>query len=255
MDPTFERLTEAERAVYEWQLDVAGFGEPGQLRLKQATVLISRVGGLGGVVAYQLAAAGVGHLLLAHAGNVKPSDLNRQLLVTHAGIGQSRIESAARRLAELNPHIRITPVAENVSADNAARMVGQADLVVDCAPLFAERFALNSEAVRQAKPMVECAVYELQAHLTTILPGRTPCLACLYPEDPSAWRRRFPVFGAVACSVGGLAAMEAIKVLAGLGQPLAGRLLIMDLRSLEFQTVRIVRRPDCAVCGPVGPVV
>lgn len=244
-------MSEAERVYYEWQLDVPGFGEVGQAKLKAATVLISRVGGLGGLVAYQLAAAGVGHLILAHAGNIQPADLNRQLLMTHAGVGQSRVESAARRLAELNPHVHFTPIPENVSDANADRLVSQADLVVDCAPLFTERFALNRAAIRQGKPMVECAVYELQAQLTTILPGRTPCLACLYPEDPPAWQRRFPIFGAVAGSVGCLAAMEAIKVLSGLGEPLAGRLLMMDLRSMSFQIIELHRRMDCSVCGSV----
>src|SRR5688572_4529196 len=145
-------MTDAERAIYEWQLDVPGFGEAGQERLKQSTVLITRVGGLGGAVAYQLAAAGVGHLVLAHAGTIKPADLNRQLLMTHAGVGRSRVASAAQRLAELNPLVRVTPVAENVTEANVERLVSQANLVVDCAPLFAERFALNREAIRQGKP-------------------------------------------------------------------------------------------------------
>ena len=108
-----------------------------------------RVGGLGGVAAYELAAAGVGRLVLAHAGNVKPADLNRQLLMTHAGIGASRVESAARRLRELNPRVEVVAVPENVSPENAARLVGMADVVVDAAPLFEERYALNAEAVRQ----------------------------------------------------------------------------------------------------------
>jgi molybdopterin/thiamine biosynthesis adenylyltransferase len=245
-------LTDAERAVYEWQLDVPGFGEAGQERLKRATVLVTRVGGLGGAVAYNLAAAGIGHLVLAHAGNIRPGDLNRQILMTHAGLGHSRIESAARRLAELNPALRITPIAENISDNNVERLVGLADLVVDCAPLFAERFALNRTVVRQGKPMVECAMYELQLQMTTILPGKTPCLACLYPEDPPAWRRRFPVFGAVSGTLGGLAAMEAIKVLAGFGEPLAGRLLTMDLRSMASQCIGLQRRADCPVCGSLG---
>src|SRR5262249_46711352 len=147
--------------------------------------------------------------------------------------------------------LRITPVAENVSDANAEGLVGATDLVVDAAPLFAERFALNRAAVRLGRPMVECAVYELQIQLTTILPGRTPCLACLYPDDPPAWRRRFPVFGAVSGAAGGLAAMEAIKVLAGLGEPLAGRLLTMDLRSMATQSIALSRDPDCPVCGGV----
>ena len=97
--------------------------------------------------------------------------------------------------------------------------------------------------------MVECAMYELEGQITTILPGQTPCLSCLYPEDPPTWHREFPVFGAVSGTVGCIAAMEAIKVLAGLGETLAGRFLTYDLRRVTFRMQRIARDPDCVVCG------
>lgn len=249
MNDRLPPLTDEERAVYEWQMWVPDFGEAGQQALKAATVLISRVGGVGGTVAYCLAAAGVGRLILAHAGAIKPSDLNRQLLMTHAGLGSSRVESAARRLRELNPRLEVVAFAENVGEDNVARLVSQADLVADCAPLFGERFLLNQEAVRQRKPLVDCAMYEMEAQLTTILPGQTPCLACLYPAPPPAWKRQFPVFGAVAGTIGCLAAMEAIKVLAGFGEPLTGRLLTCNLRTMTFRTLRLQRDPTCTICG------
>jgi molybdopterin/thiamine biosynthesis adenylyltransferase len=210
---------------------------------------VSRVGGVGGCVAYQLAAAGVGRLVLAHGGAVVPSDLNRQLLMTHDALGTPRVESAARRLRELNPRLLVDTVPEHVSAANVARLVAAADLVVASAPRFGERLLLNAEAVRQGKPLVDCAMYELTLQLTTVLPGRTPCLACLYPEEPPGWKREFPVFGAVAGVVGSLGAMEAVKVLAGLGEPLAGRILLADLRDMTFRTVALRRRADCAVCG------
>ncbi len=242
-------LDSVERDTYAWQMWVPDFGESGQRALRDASVLVSRVGGLGGVVAYELAAAGVGRLVLAHGGNAKPSDLNRQLLLTHDGLGKSRVESAQRRLLELNPRLDVVAVPENVSDANAARLVERADVVVDCAPRFEERMRLNAEAVRQGKPMVEAAMYELQGQITTILPGQTPCLACLVPEPPPAWRREFPVFGAVSGTVGCIAAMEAIKLLAGVGEPLAGRLLAFDLRDVAFRTRRIHRRAGCSVCG------
>lgn len=242
-------LTDHERAVYEWQMWVADFGEAGQRRLKASAALVSRVGGVGGTVAYYLAAAGIGKLVLAHAGNVRPSDLNRQLLMTHAGLDAPRVDSAARRLRELNPRLEIDAVGENITEANVADLVGRVDLVADCAPLFSERLLMNREAVRQGKPLVDSAMFDLEAQLTTILPGRTPCLACLYPAEPPAWKRQFPVFGAVAGSIASLAAMEAIKVLGGFGEPLAGRLLIANLRDMSFRTVRISRNPHCAVCG------
>jgi molybdopterin/thiamine biosynthesis adenylyltransferase len=226
-----------------------GFSESGQAKLKRASVLISRCGGLGGAVAYQLAAAGVGRLVLAHAGNVKPSDLNRQILMTHEWLGRPRVECAARRLRELNPRLVVDALPENVDATNAERLTAQVDLVADCAPLFEERYALNRAAVRLGKPMIECAVYELEAHLTTFLPGQTGCLRCLYPEPSIHWQRQFPVFGAVSGTVGSLAAMEAIKVLAGFGKPLTGELLTFDLRDMTFRKYRIARDPQCPDCG------
>ncbi len=244
-----QSLADMERQLYQWQLWVSGFGEEGQRRLKGASVLVSRCGGVGGAVALELAAAGVGRIILAHAGNLKPSDLNRQILMTHDWLGRPRVECAARRLRELNPRLDVVTVGENVSEANAACLVGQADVVADCAPLFEERFLMNREAVRQHKPMVECAVYELEAQITSIIPGRTACLACLCPEPPADWRRQFPVFGAVAGMVGCLGAMEVIKLLAGLGEPLLNRLLSCDLLTMSFRTVKTTRSPDCAVCG------
>lgn len=246
---TPQPLTDEERATYEWQTWVPDFGEEGQERLKGATVLVSRIGGLGGMVAYELAAAGIGRLVLAHAGEAKPSDLNRQLLMTHDQLGKSRIQSAEVRLRELNPRLEIVPVGENVSEENVERLVGEADVVVDCAPRFEERFLMNREAVLNSKPMVECAMYEFQAQLTTIVPGETPCLACLFPEAPPAWEREFPVFGAVSGTVGCLAAVEVIKLIAGVGEPLTGQLLTMDLRTMRFHKHSISRRAGCEVCG------
>src|SRR5262245_62432496 len=116
-----DELTPEERTTYEWHMWVPGVGEEGQRRLKGATVLVSRVGGLGGLAAYELAAAGVGRLILAHAGTVKPGDLNRQLLMTHAALGSSRVECAANRLRELNPRVEVVAVPENISPANADR--------------------------------------------------------------------------------------------------------------------------------------
>ena len=241
-------LTPEERAIYEWQMWLPGFGEEGQRKLKSASVLISRVGGLGGVVAYQLAAAGVGRLVLAMGGKVKPSDLHRHLQQSHERIGEPRLPGVVRRLQELNPRVEITAIEENVSEENADALVAQADVVVDAAPLFPERYALNRAAVQARKPMVECAMFALEAHITTILPGRTPCLRCITPEPPPDWKRQFPVLGAVSGTVGCLGAIEVVKLITGIGEPLAGTLLTMDLGTMQFRRLKIARDPDCPVC-------
>ena len=242
-------LNADERATYEWQMWVRGFGEEGQRRLKGACVLVTRVGGLGGNVATQLALAGVGTLVLAHAGDIKPSDLNRQSLMSHGEIGSPRVSAARRRLLELNPRVSVVAIPENASEANADDLVSRADVVFDCAPLFEERFALNRACVRRGKPMIESAVFSLEGQVTTIIPGRTPCLACLFPEPPEHWRRQFPVFGAVAATAGSIAAMEGIKLVAGLGEPLAGTMLYFDLASATFNRIPIRRRERCPVCS------
>jgi molybdopterin/thiamine biosynthesis adenylyltransferase len=243
-------MTPEERARVEWQLDLPGLGEAGQEKLAQSAVLVSRIGGVGGSAAQQLAHAGVGRLVLAHAGELRIDDLNRQGLMSAARVGRPRVETAAERLRELQPGLQVSAVGENASDANAERLVRPADLVVVAAPLFAERLALNRACVRARKPLVDCAMYGLEIQVTTVLPGKTACLACLYPEEPPAWRRRFPVLGAAAATAGALGAAEAVKLLAGFGEPLAGRLLLGDLRDMTFRTIRTSRRPDCAVCSP-----
>jgi molybdopterin/thiamine biosynthesis adenylyltransferase len=247
--PSLPYLSDTEKARYEWQMWTPGIGEEGQQKLKAASVLVSRLGGVGGTVAYYLAAAGIGKLVLAHAGNVKPSDLNRQLLMTTDWLGKPRIQSAERRLLELNPNVEIHTTGENLSEGNASALVGEVDIVVDAAPLYAERYAMNRAAVEQRKPLVECAMYDLDAQLTTLIPGQTPCLACLYPEDPPDWKREFPVFGAVSGMIASMAAVEVIKLITGIGEPLTNRMFWANLRTMNFRTLPIQRNVECCVCG------
>lgn len=244
-----EPLTEEEKAIYDWQISVREFGETGQERLKNSTALISRVGGLGGPLAQELTAAGIGKLILAHAGDVKHSDLNRQVLMTYDGLGKSRIDSAKRRLLELNPRMEIEAVPENICEDNVAHLVAQADIVFDCAPLFEERFLMNRECVKQGKPLVDAAMFDLEYQVTSIIPGETPCLQCIYPEIPPAWKRKFPVFGAVSGTAACIAAMEGIKILSGMGPSLNGKMLYGDLRAMTMRKVPISRRVDCPICA------
>lgn len=245
-------LTPEERERYQWQMWTPGFGEDGQLKLKHATVLISRCGGIGGTVALQLAAAGVGHLILAHGGELRLNDLNRQLLMTTDHIGKPRIDSAVRRLYDLNPNVKITAVDQNISEANVSDLVGKSDLVVSAAPLFEERLLMNREAVRQGRPVIQCAMYDLQATVMTTLPGQTACLACLTPEPPGWWKREFPVFGAVSGTAACIAAMGAIKLLTGLGAAPSGAICAIDFATMHMRSVATSRNPDCPVCRNAG---
>ncbi|OVE75153.1 MoeZ/MoeB [bacterium E08(2017)] len=243
------KLNDEERATYEWQMWIDQLGEAGQEKLKGATALVSRCGGLGGPLCYHLAAAGIGKLIIAHAGNVKHSDLNRQLLMTHDWLGKPRAESAKRRLQELNPRMEVETVQENISEDNAKELVSKVDIVFDCAPLFSERFAMNRQCIEQNKPMVEAAMFSMEGQVTVIIPGRTACLSCLYPEDPPAWKRQFPVLGAVSSIAAAIAATEGIKLITGIGESLAGTILYYDSANMQFQRIPAVRRKDCPVCA------
>jgi len=242
-------LSDEEKATYEWQMWTPAFGEAGQEVLKGTTALVSRVGGLGGVVAYELAAAGLGGMVLAHGGNLKPSDLNRQLLMTHDWLGKPRIESAKRRLLELNPRLNVVAVPENINENNVEELVGQVDIVFDCAPLFQERYLLNEACVRLKKPLVDCAMYSMEGQVTTIIPGETPCLRCIYPEFPAAWTREFPVFGAVSGTAACIGVMEGIKYLSGLGASLKGKMLYYDLQEMTMRKIAMERNPSCPICA------
>ena len=241
-------LNDEERATYEWQIWTRDFGEEGQARLKNSTVLVSRCGGLGSVVAYELAAAGVGRLILAHGGNVKHSDLNRQLLMTHDWLGKPRIESVQRRLLELNPRLDIVPIDANLDLQLAEQWVPQADVCVGAAPLFQERFAMNDACVRFQKPMVNCAMFDTSATISTFPAGGNPCLRCITPGIPEYWKREFPVFGATSGTVACLGAMEAIKLIGGFGKTLERRMIHMDLRDMSFHEVSLNNVKPCELC-------
>ncbi len=243
------KLTQEEKATYEWQIWEPDFGEEGQEKLKNSAALVSRVGGLGSPVAYALAAAGIGKIVLAHGGNIKNSDLNRQILMTHDQLDKPRVECAKRRLLELNPALEVEAIPENVTEENAADLVGKVDVVFDCAPLFQERYAMNKACVEQGKPLVDAAMYSMEGRVTIIIPGETPCFACIYPEFPEGWKREFPVFGAVAAIAGNIAVCEGIKILAGFGTILAGYMLQYNARNMEFKKLKLKKNDSCPVCG------
>ncbi len=242
-------LTATEIERYRRQMMLPGLGELGQRQLKNTTALVTGVGGLGGTAALYLAVAGVGKLILVRGGNLQRDDLNRQILMTDDWVGKPRVFKARDTLAALNPDIEIEAVCEYVSADNIDRLVASADIALDCAFDFKERDLLNGACVRSRTPMVEAAMNAMEAYLTTIVPGQTPCLTCLFPEKPDWDRWGFGVLGAVSGTLACLAALEAVKLVTGLGEPLLGRLLTMDLARAQFSKHRPYQDPDCPVCG------
>jgi molybdopterin/thiamine biosynthesis adenylyltransferase len=244
-------LTEWELEKFKRQIQIPGFGEEAQRKLKASSALVTRVGGLGGPTAMWLAAAGIGRLVIAHGGTLTPSNLNRQILMRGDGVGKPRAPQAEETLRRFNPDLDLVAYAQDAKPHNVAELVGQVDLVCDCSPDFGERLLLNAECWRQGKPMVEAGMNGMEAHLTTILPPHTPCLQCTVPEVPDWWDPLgFGVLGAVPGTLGALTALEAIKVLTGFGELLAGTLLVFDGEDMTFSKFEISKRPDCPICGP-----
>lgn len=242
-------LSDDDRQTYAWQLDIPDFGEAAQEKLKRTTALVSRAGGLGGPLALQLAAAGVGKLILAHGGALRADDLNRQVLMARGHIGRPRADCARETLQRFKPEIEVEAVDSNITPDNAAELVSRADIVFDCAPLFAERFLMNGQCVAQGKPLIDAAMFNFDGQVIPIVPGTTPCLACLYPESPPHWQRRFPVLGAVSALVACVAALEGIKLITGVAPAALGQMILIDARKLSIDRINIARRPDCHTCA------
>ncbi|MCS7030646.1 MAG: HesA/MoeB/ThiF family protein [Gloeomargarita sp. SKYG116] len=244
-------LSAQERERYRRQMQLPHFGETGQLALKRTRVLVTGVGGLGGTVALYLAAAGIGQLILVRGGDLRWDDLNRQVLMTEDWIGRPRVWKAKDTLHAFNPEVAIEAVPDSLTDANRRELVARCDLAVDCAHNFEERALLNRTCVEQGKPMVEAAMDEMTAYLTTLVPGQTPCLQCLFPEFPPWDKYGFGVLGAVAGTLACLAALEVIKYVTGCAPALCGELLVMHLNTLTFRKYRLYREPACPVCSPL----
>lgn len=233
---------------YDRQLNVSGLGVEGQLKLRQATVLIAGLGGLGCSASLYLAAAGVGRLILVDMETVELSNLNRQVLYWTKDVGRLKVDSAAEKLHQLNPNVGLEGVNVKIDEENVYSLVKEADVVVDGMDNFKTRFLLNEACVKLGKPFIHAAIYALEGRLMTIIPGKGPCLRCLIPREPLE-KRPLPVLGAAPGAIACLEAMEAIKIITGIGTPLLGKLLIFDGDSMSFFYVTISRSPTCPTCS------
>ncbi|OWL90746.1 molybdopterin-synthase adenylyltransferase MoeB [Halopseudomonas aestusnigri] len=243
-----QQLLRYSRQILLPQIDIGG-----QQRLLDSRVLIVGVGGLGSPVALYLAAAGVGELVLADLDQVDLSNLQRQIIHHAADIGRDKVASAAERVAAINPqvHCRTLPVA--LADDALLAAVADVDLVLDCSDNFATRHAVNAACVRLGKPLVSGAAIRLEGQLSVFDPRRddSPCYQCLYGDgDEQALScSEAGVVGPLVGLVGSLQALEALKLLAGFGKPLVGRLLLIDALDSRFRELRVRRDPGCSCCG------
>lgn len=223
----------------------------GQEKLRAASILIVGAGGLGCPAALYLAASGVGRLTLADGDTVDLTNLQRQILYRADSIGAPKVQAAREALAAVNPDVAVVPLQERFSEFND--LVAQADIVLDCTDNFATRHALNRACVANNKPLVSGAALRFDAQLVVFDLARpdSPCYACLFPEEAQVEEAQCSTMGVLAPLtgvVGSLQAMEAIKLVTGVGAPLAGRLVIIDALSGEWRSVKIPKDPACPVC-------
>lgn len=240
-------LTPTEWQRYARQLGPGVLNEAGQRRLKAASVLVTRAGGMGGPAALALAMAGVGRIVLAHGGTLETSDLNRQLLGSEADLGQPRASRFAERLRGINRFIVVDALDHEPDDDEAQTLAGDVDVIVSCPPGFTERRRLNRAAVAAKKPLIDAAQWGMSGTLTVVQPGETACLECLHPQEPP-FEELFPVVGAISLAIGSLAALEAIKIISGAGRVQAGRMWMFDWFQGFCSPVELQRDPQCAIC-------
>lgn len=229
-------------------------GGPGQKKLRAARVAVVGAGGLGAPALLYLAAAGVGRIDVIDDDVVSLSNLQRQVLFATADIERPKVEVAVERLAALNPGVAVEPHATRLTAENAAALLDGADIALDGSDSFATRRVVNTACVRLGLPLVSGAIGQWEAQLSLFDPARgAPCYACLFPSDsaeglaPSC--AEAGVVGALPGVVGSLMALETVKHLAGAGETLLGRLLLIDTLAMAFRAIEMRRREDCEICG------
>ncbi len=250
---TGAHLTREELARYARHLVLPEVGREGQERLKAARVLLVGAGGLGSPAALYLAAAGVGTLGIVDPDVVDVTNLQRQILHGTAGVGAPKVDSARARLADINPHVRVETGALRLTSANALEIVAGYDVVVDGSDNFPTRYLVNDACVFTGKPNVYGSVYRWEGQLSVFATEGGPCYRCLFREPPPPGLipncAEAGVFGALPGVIGAAQAMETVKLLLGVGEPLVGRLQIFDALAYRWRELEIRRDPGCPVCG------
>jgi adenylyltransferase/sulfurtransferase len=251
--PNLEHLSDDERLRYGRHLSLPEVGESGQLRLKRARVLIVGAGGLGSPAALYLAAAGVGHLGLVDFDRVEASNLQRQVLYGSGDVGRPKLEAARDRLLDLNPHVTVELNAVRLDRSNALQLVGAHDLVLDGTDNFATRYLVNDACVLAGRPNVYASISRFDGQASVFATTDGPCYRCLHPEPPPPGLvpscAEGGVLGVLPGLLGVIQATEALKLLLGVGEPLIGRLLLVDALGMRFQSLKLRRDPACPACG------
>ncbi|KPV62960.1 MAG: putative adenylyltransferase [Candidatus Bathyarchaeota archaeon BA1] len=242
------RFSPKELERYDRQIRIKGIGKNGQLRLKGARVMVAGAGGLGCPASLYLVAAGVGYVAVVDKETVELSNLNRQVLHWASDVGKLKSVSIVKKLRQLNPEVRVEAVDEVITPENARQLVRGFTVVVDGMDNWCTRFIINRACVKESVPFVHAGVHSLYGQITTILPGKGPCLQCILPKIPPE-EEKLPILGATAGALALLEVLETMKLITGIGEPLVGRMLHLDAETMSIQEIRVERRTDCPVCG------
>ena len=243
-----QQLLRYSRHILLDEIDIAG-----QEKLLAAHALIIGAGGLGSPAAFYLASAGIGRITLVDDDTVDLTNLQRQILHTTERVGQPKVTSGRQTLMQINPEIEIVALKERASGERLNELIAGASIVLDCSDNFATRHAVNRACVVNRVPLVSGAAVRFDGQISVFDPrGDTPCYACLFPEDQEFDDINcgtMGVFAPLVGIIGSMQAAEALKVVAGIGEPLAGRLLLLDARNMEWSSIKFARNPTCSVCG------
>jgi molybdopterin-synthase adenylyltransferase len=242
-------LSQDELARYDRQIMIPEIGLTGQERLKKSRVFIAGAGGLGSPVSIYLAAAGVGTIVIADNDRVEISNLNRQILHWSRNIGEQKVESAREKINSFNEHTKVEIINETINDENILEFINGCDAIIDAMDNVTTRFVLNRAAIKRNIPFFHGAVSGLEGRVTTIIPGKTACIGCMYRIDTKS--EKFPVLGVTPGLIGVIQATEVIKYLTGMGALLINRLLIYDGMDLSFREFKLNRNPVCRECNQV----
>jgi len=251
--PTKHDLTQSEVERYSRQMVLPELGPRGQQKLKESSVLVIGAGGLGTPASVYLAAAGVGRIGVVDEDVVEKSNLHRQTIYTEEDIGKLKAVVAAERLQSVNPHIKVEPHKVRLSSANALDIMRDYDVVIDCTDNFPARYLINDACVLLGKPDVYASIFRFDGQASTFHSRKGPCYRCLFPEPPPPDNVQdcavAGVLGVLPGIMGSIQAIESIKLMIGMGDPLFGRLLVFNATDMTFNELRFKKNPDCPVCG------
>lgn len=238
-------LTNSELDRYQRQIRI--IGDEGQEKLKRTKVLIAGAGGLGSVISVYAAVAGIGTIRIVDCDVVELSNLNRQILHWDLDVGREKTESAQDKLQSINPDVEVETILMTIDGDNVYDLVGDSDLIIDAMDNFSVRYLLNESALRKNIPLFHGAISGFNGQATSIIPGKTACLRCIFPTNPPA--ETSPVIGTTCGIIGCIQATEAIKYILEIGELLENRLLLWDGLNAMAEEIPVERNPRCIDCG------